>query len=414
MTKKRRTFSTMPTPKSPSLLTLLVLALSFCSNSLFFANGFATLSQTSILKNPPSPSSPPALLVQLDQRATSTSLLAARRKNRSSTQGQGSKITAPNGPQVNVGLVARLVANQALVGSSIWTGGPGFAALVNYANFDTGGLLLGVAGVVPLLLFSFLVENSEAPQVAGLNLSTNMVVLRLFGSQAEPLVALVVSAFMAALTGLVEEVTFRGLALPFLAQSYGNVLTAAALSTLLFAILHINPISLFKGGEATEDNLVLLAFQLVTGSIFAALFLTTNNLAVPIIAHALYDFYTLFKTHLEITSQMDYAQGQANMPSASLAAESKWQVQRGGQFVQEAREMFYLMDTNQDGVLSRKELRVALFSYGINLSKMDSAMVARVADLDQSGSIDFGEFLEFIGPSGSAGKAVKSALLGPV
>jgi hypothetical protein len=40
-------------------------------------------------------------------------------------------------------------------------------------------------------------------------------------------------------------------------------------------------------------------------------------------------------------------------------------------------------------------------------------MLAKVADLDKNGSIDFNEFLEIVGPAGSTNKAVKNALLGP-
>jgi len=111
---------------------------------------------------------------------------------------------------------------------------------------------------------------------------------------------------------------------------------------------------------------------------------------------------------------MEYAKTESRLPSASFLEETKWKTARGESFVQEARQTFYLMDTNQDGVLSRKELRIALASYGINLSKLESEKVLKVADLDQDGSISFDEFLEFVGPSGSPGKAVKSSLLGPV
>jgi len=348
------------------------------------------------------------------------------RLSMSANNNEADKKTTSGPPVVlNVGLVAQLVLNQAIVGSTIWAGGPGYQTLQKSADFFNGNpVALGVAGAAALVGFSRLVETSESPLVSGLNLSTEMVVLRLFGPNRQPLVAFVVAASMAGLTGLVEETTFRGQALPFLTRwsqttlglASGDVslVVGAALTTLLFAVLHTNPLSLFKGGDAAKDNAVLLVFQLVTGSIFMTLFLTTHNLAVPIIAHALYDFYTFFNTHLQVTGQMEYAKTESRLPSASFLEETKWKTARGESFIQEARQTFYLMDTNQDGVLSRKELRIALASYGINLSKLESEKVLRVADLDQDGSISFDEFLEFVGPSGSPGKAVKSSLLGPV
>ncbi|KAL3905106.1 MAG: hypothetical protein SGILL_009811 [Bacillariaceae sp.] len=101
------------------------------------------------------------------------------------------------------------------------------------------------------------------------------------------------------------------------------------------------------------------------------------------------------------------------LPSTNYLVEKKWMDKRGDEFVQTARETFYLMDKDQNGVVSRKELRVGLFAYGIDLSKMDSERIANSVDEDQSGDIDFGEYLEFIGPhEGSAQKAVDYAILG--
>ena len=332
--------------------------------------------------------------------------------------------SSKRGPQLNVGLVGQLLANQALIGLTIWTGGPGYQTLTQYGNFGISGWLLGLLGVVPLIYVSSKVEKSESPIFAGINLSTNMAVLRLFGDSPQPILALPVSILLGSVTGIVEEVTFRGQALPtfsdwstkYLGLGDGTgVVAGVVLSTFLFAFLHTNPLSLFSGNkDAFVDNFVLLVFQIVTGAIFAILFLTTQNLAVPILAHAFYDFYTFYKTHLDISSQMQYASEQKLMPVGRNTVERKYTDLRSEQFVLEARESFYLMDTNRDGVLSRKELRVALFSYGINLSKMDSEMLARIADLDGSGGIDFDEFLEFVGPAGSTRRAVKSALLGPV
>jgi len=273
---------------------------------------------------------------------------------------------------------------------------------------------LGVVGSLPLLFLSQKIERSESPLVGTLNLSTEITMLRIFGSEPRPTLALAVSLFLACLTGLVEEVTFRGEALPVLAQwsvdhlGVGNGIPwGTALSTLLFAALHVNPKGLFGGRDAAVDALVLFALQICTGGTFALLFLVTHNLAVPIVAHSIYDFYTFYKTHLEVTTQMEYAS--TLRPRGEVG--KKWKTERGEEFVREAGETFYLMDKNQDGVVSRKELRVALFSYGVNLSKMESLEVLKAADADESGEIDFNEFLEFI-DGGSPNKAVQGALLG--
>jgi len=325
------------------------------------------------------------------------------------------------GPFLNVGLATKLALNQALVGSTILTSGSGLQLLEKVANFgDIRSFLLGITGVIPLLLFSKQIEESEAPAVANLNLSTNMVVLRLFGDSPQPITALIVSLVLSSLTGVVEETIFRGKMFPILSQwSIDNLGVADGipygflLSTLIFAALHVNPKSFFVGGEAIADAFVLLSYQIVTGSIFCALYLFTFNLAVPIIAHSLYDFYSFYAVHLKVTSQMEYAEQEALMPvGKNLAVEAKWSMERGEEFVQSSKKTFYLMDTNRDGLISRKELRVALYSYGIRLSEMESEVITNQADTDSSGEIDFDEFLEFIGPKGDTSKAIKTSLLG--
>ena len=281
------------------------------------------------------------------------------------------------------------------------------------AHFGTESLAIALAGVVPLIYLSRRVETSEAPAVADLNVSTNMLVLRLFGGKPQPFVALLVSAVLAGITGIVEETTFRGQVLGQLVEKMDSFPAAVALSTVIFAVLHVNPIALFRGGkEGVKDAAVLIAYQLLTGAWFALLYVSTDNLAVPIFAHAFFDFYVFYGTHLILTNQMEYARDQSLMPVANGGVESKWQNKRGDRFVLGARETFFLADNNRDGELSREELRIALYSYGIRLSEEESKTVTEAADTDQSGTIDFGEFLEFVGPSGNPAKAIKNSLLG--
>jgi membrane protease YdiL (CAAX protease family) len=324
---------------------------------------------------------------------------------------------APQAPSFNVGLIVQNLLNQALLGGTIWLGGPQYHALVENADFDATGIGLGAAGLAPLLFLSYLVENSDSYLLSGLNLSTNMAVLRLFGSKPRPVLAGIASVAMATLTGVVEETTFRGQIMPVFAEKFGgsDPLVGLALSSLLFAVLHCNPAALFKGGEAALDNFSLLVLQFINGCIFASLYLVTGNLAVPIVAHALYDFYTFYKTHLvDVAGQMEYAKKE--MPAfKNKSLEKRYVQERGQDFVDSVKQSFYLMDTNRDGVLSPRELRIALFSYGINLSKAQTQKVASVADLDASQDIDIDEFLAFVGPTkGSTAKAVRYTLFGPI
>mmetsp|Transcript_10082 Transcript_10082/g.10803 ORF Transcript_10082/g.10803 Transcript_10082/m.10803 type:complete len:402 (+) Transcript_10082:72-1277(+) len=333
-------------------------------------------------------------------------------------KGEGGELEPSQGKAtVNIPLVLQNLANQALIGCTIWSGGLGYNILTEEAHLGPGAIVFGIIGVIPMLALSRKIETSESVFVAGLNLSTNMAVLRLFGATPQPLLALLISIFVALSTGIVEETIFRGQALPAFASAYGNgdVFIGILLSTLLFAFLHTNPLSFFKGGEAFSDNLVLLILQIINGATFALLYVVTGNLAVPIITHTLYDFYTFYKTHMvDVAGQMQYAEKEALMPiCSSNAIEQKWIIERGEDWLRGAKQSFFLMDTNRDGKLSRKELRISLYSYGINLSKDQSQQIKQAVDIDESGSIDFDEYLEYIGPAGNNYKAVRNTLLGP-
>ena len=73
---------------------------------------------------------------------------------------------------INFPLVTQNLANQALIGFQIWTGGSGFRVLSEESHFGIGAVFLGVLGVIPMLALSRAIETSESPLVSGLNLST--------------------------------------------------------------------------------------------------------------------------------------------------------------------------------------------------------------------------------------------------
>jgi len=123
------------------------------------------------------------------------------------------------------------------------------------------------------------------------------------------------------------------------------------------------------------------------------LLLLSGNLAVPIVAHALYDLYTFYETHLAVTTQMEYADKNADSDLA--------------------KRTFLMMDTNRDGMVSPAELRVGLYSFGVSSDKMAAMEVFDEADTDSSGGLDFAEFKEFVESNGGdASRAIKRSLLG--
>ena len=151
----------------------------------------------------------------------------------------------PTGPVVNKAMVRSIIINQIVVGYSIWlTNGDG-RQLLSATNFDPTSLVVGAAGGLAVIAVGRFIEKSPNPLFAELNLSTNMLVLRLFGPRPQPIVAGVVSLVIATLVALTEETVFRGVVTSRLAENLG-ALPGAGCAILLFALGHINPLALGK------------------------------------------------------------------------------------------------------------------------------------------------------------------------
>ena len=87
--------------------------------------------------------------------------------------------------------------------------------------------------------------------------------------------------------GLGEEMLFRGIFQYELAARLGNLL-AVGLSSMVFGALHaVTPL---YAGLATMASIY-----------FGAMYLTTGNLAVPIVCHAVYDIGALLFAHWTVS-----------------------------------------------------------------------------------------------------------------
>ena len=118
-------------------------------------------------------------------------------------------------------------------------------------------------------------------------LQTRAFALRLFGRESAPLTVALWALLISISAGLVEEFAFRGLLFSLVDTWLGVVgLPVAFLgSAVIFAAVHI-PVF---GSNASVELLLGLVFSY-------AYVVSGHNLAVPIAAHALYDFVTLFGT----------------------------------------------------------------------------------------------------------------------
>jgi len=78
------------------------------------------------------------------------------------------------------------------------------------------------------------------------------------------------------LPGLSEELLFRGVMIP----AFGYDVTAIAISSLLFGVLHLND----------SQNWYYVLWAIVIGSVFGYTAYATDNLLIPITAHIIVNF----------------------------------------------------------------------------------------------------------------------------
>ena len=135
----------------------------------------------------------------------------------------------------------------------------------------------------------------------------------------------------------------------------------------------------------------------MTGFWFGAIFVVSGfNLFAPSAVHAIYDAFTLLETHVRVTGQIEYAEQQASgAREPADSSDSVWEevksleetggVQRG--FERYLRVLFYMSDSDRDGVIDREELGVALRQFGRDLSPgdIDSAFKRALGDASVDG-----------------------------
>jgi membrane protease YdiL (CAAX protease family) len=313
---------------------------------------------------------------------------------------------------VDLQLFGLLLGNQVVLGAPVFAFG-GWRALAEHGHFDSPlTWLVGAVGALPVIALGRAVETSRSEAVVDINWATELLALKLFGYRKQPIVAGVVSLTLAALVGTVEETTFRGLALPALGSALEGLgapaslasTVAIALTTAVFAILHLNPRELRPSVPAA----VTLGLQSCAGFWFALLAIgpnasasTTDWLGAAIIAHALYDFSAFYGTHMTVANQYEFAVNAAKRDTETSPALRGWAEARGGKFARDAAYLFHFLDRDFSNSIEVYELRLGLHSYGIDLSRDELAArwaTARgggKADLE-SDSLDLNQFITII------------------
>ncbi len=142
--------------------------------------------------------------------------------------------------------------------------------------------LFGVAGLLRIV-------EPYSNALKDVTKATQRSVLSVLGSSRRPFFALLVSCILGAVAGIGEEWLFRGVFQQLLADKFGSSSISLAVSGLVFGLLHaVTPVYALLAGAASV--------------FFGYLYIITDNLAVPMITHAVYDVFALMWAHWSVTA----------------------------------------------------------------------------------------------------------------
>ncbi|CAN0016265.1 unnamed protein product [Scytosiphon promiscuus] len=190
-------------------------------------------------------------------------------------------------------LVAVVVSQLAFVGFFGWVASSGIREQV-MSSFTASptAAALGVAGMVPLLAFGLALDlrRDEWEWVKKMDEATSEVAVQLFGSERQVAKVVGVVIPLSMIIGVCEECAFRGL-LPLIIAAKTGLPAAGVvvLSGLIFGSLHAATLAYFL--TAT-----------ISGMAFHGMLLSTGNIFVPIVAHAVYDAIALVRYHVKVTA----------------------------------------------------------------------------------------------------------------
>ena len=140
------------------------------------------------------------------------------------------------------------------------------------------GLLLGWVAIVGSII-NFVTAFTQIPSASFITPNIPHLLIVIF----RPIIG----------TGFFEEVFFRGLVLKLLLVAFGDskkgMLKAALISSVIFGAVHITN-AIFGAGLLPTISQFIYATAI--GIFYAALYLRTRNLWVPILLHALINFST--------------------------------------------------------------------------------------------------------------------------
>lgn len=192
-------------------------------------------------------------------------------------------------------LVAAAIGVAMLAGTPNIGFGPGIA-------FSWDALQAGTLLAVPLggLAAALDLMEDQYPALQDVTKATQRSVLAVMGSTFKPVIAFMIAVALGAAAGIGEEMLFRGVLQYEMASRFGTI-TGVATTSLVFGLLH----------SVTPLYAVLATIASVY---FGAIYVLTDNLAIPIACHTMYDVGALFYAHWTVSQ----------LPLSELKALADW------------------------------------------------------------------------------------------
>jgi membrane protease YdiL (CAAX protease family) len=179
-------------------------------------------------------------------------------------------------------LVVVAIIAAAIVKTPNWGLGPNI-------NFSVEAIATGTLLALPLGGFAAALDLVEErlPALKDVSKATQRSILALLGGTFKPVLGLVTAIGLGLAAGVGEEMLFRGVLQYELVNRWGPII-GVGISSLVFGALHaVTPLYAALAGIASVY--------------FGALYLWTDNLAIPITCHAFYDVCALMYAHYEVS-----------------------------------------------------------------------------------------------------------------
>ena len=275
---------------------------------------------------------------------------------------------------VGTAIALAVFGHSADLSSIHWNGSNEFYSLWDF-HFTTTRVMEGVIATVPLVYLGTHFERSDHRDVCHCNFSTMNMVMTLFGRRAHehkddtachtpetPMIhALGFSVALAMITGVSEEIVFRGIFPSVLFNLSDSIPATLVGQAVLFALGHLSPRSSFG------ENKVVTGLQATNGLWYGLVYLATGGDILPcIIAHALHDVHVFVETWMKINDQVDYTEFSVRQ---KLPSDDEVQIQRikeeagpnlSTETLAHARRFFYAFDYDHRGSLSESDVKRAI------------------------------------------------------